>query len=70
MKLLDWLTNQNCVAPTFVTSGDGKRYVNCASPIASVNGANIIGTLAKPFQFEELEALLQQVMDVSKGRNL
>ena len=66
----DWLTNQKSVAPSIVTSGYGKHSINSASPIASVNGANIIGTLAKPFQFEELEALLQQVLDVSQGRNL
>mgnify|MGYP001586322081 CR=1 FL=1 len=59
VELLKWLSEQKCLAPIILMSGYDKNYMETASTVGSGNGNTIVGTLTKPFQIAELEALLQ-----------
>jgi len=56
----------NVFAPIIMPYGYGKHNLSSAPNIPSANVENIIGTLTEPFEFRELEALLQQVL-VNQG---
>jgi DNA-binding NtrC family response regulator len=63
IELLNWLTERNCTVPIVLISGYDGRYLDMASRVAEVNGANILGMLTKPFDLSEIEVHLRNVLN-------
>lgn len=59
IELLKWLSERKCLAPIILMSGYDPNYMEHASTVGTEKGNTIIGTLTKPFQITELEALLK-----------
>jgi len=59
VELLKWLSEQKCLTPIILMSEYDKNYMEMASTVGTKKGNTIVGTLIKPFQIAELEALLQ-----------
>lgn len=62
VELLKWLSEHKYLAPIILMSGYDKNYMEIASTVGTEKGNIIIGTLVKPFQIVELEALLRQAL--------
>jgi CheY-like chemotaxis protein len=62
VELLKWLSEQKCLTPIILMSGYDKNYMEMASTVGTRKGNTIVGTLTKPFQIAELEALLQNTL--------
>ncbi|MBT8140300.1 MAG: hypothetical protein KJP25_11065, partial [Gammaproteobacteria bacterium] len=62
VELLKWLSEQKCLTPIILMSGHDKNYTEMASTVGTKKGNTIVGTLTKPFQIAELEALLQNTL--------
>jgi len=62
VELLKWLSEDKCLTPIILMSGYDKNYLETASSVGTEKGNTIIGTLFKPFQLAELEALLKEAL--------
>lgn len=60
LELIKWLAVQDHQAPVILVSGYGEKYVESARQLGEALGVNIIGTLIKPFEVADLEALLRK----------
>jgi len=60
VELLRMLAQQQCTAGIVLVSGVGKRVIETANELAQALGLSIVGHLQKPFQLEELEAMISR----------
>jgi len=67
IEMLEWLADRNCHAAVILMSGHGKYYTRTAAHLAAIKGTEILGTLTKPFELEDLEALLRQIVGAGKA---
>lgn len=61
-ELIEVLAERRCEAVIIMVTGYDKVLLNGAEKIARAKGLNLLGTLTKPFQFDETEALLRQAL--------
>jgi len=61
-ELINTLAEQGCKAAIIMVSGYDKALLRGAGQIATAHGLNLLGTLAKPFRLEEVEALLRKAI--------
>jgi DNA-binding response OmpR family regulator len=69
-ELIDILAKQGCKAAIIMVSGYDKTLLNGSSKMAEANGLNLQGIFTKPFQLDEVEALLRKIyqqLDKSAG---
>ncbi len=62
VELLYWLGERKCDTPIILISGYGEGYLEMADHMGSGKGDQIVGTLKKPFQLAELEAMLNMAV--------
>jgi DNA-binding NtrC family response regulator len=63
IEMLEWLMEKGCRAAIILISGHGRYYTRTAAHLATLQGADILGTLTKPFALKDLEVLLRQVSE-------
>ncbi len=69
-ELIEVLAERKCDAAIILVTGYDKVLLNGAEKIARAKGLKLLGTLTKPFQFEEADALLRQVLSsLASGRD-
>lgn len=61
-EVVNWLVEQEIQAPIILMSGFDGRYLCVVKSLGLARGANIIGTLAKPFSLEKLKTTLSQLV--------
>jgi EAL domain-containing protein (putative c-di-GMP-specific phosphodiesterase class I)/FixJ family two-component response regulator len=59
IELLRILGERQCKAGIILVSGVGKRTLEIAQDLARAHGLSVVGRLEKPFQVEDLEAILK-----------
>lgn len=59
VEFLDKLKQEECQAPIVIVSSADERAVSAAGVLANAYQLNFLGSLAKPVNFAELEALLE-----------
>jgi EAL domain-containing protein (putative c-di-GMP-specific phosphodiesterase class I)/FixJ family two-component response regulator len=59
IELLRVLGEQQCKAGIILVSGIGKRTMETAQGLAQAHGLSVVGHLEKPFEVEDLEAILK-----------
>ncbi len=57
-ELIDWLSEQGHSFPIVLISGYGDQYLPLAERLGLAKGANIVETLAKPFDVGALKEIL------------
>ncbi len=62
-ELIATLADRGCTAAIIMVSGYDKTLLRGAGKIADANGLNLLGILTKPFQLDEVKALLQQAIN-------
>lgn len=67
VELLLWLAENKCTGSIILISGYDGQYLKIAEHIGDAKGGNIIGSLTKPFEINELEEMLQQVLDANNA---
>jgi len=65
VELLRILGERRCKAGIILISGIGRRIMETARDLAQARGLSVVGHLEKPFQVEDLEALLSQYTNPS-----
>ena len=63
IEMLEWLMDKGCRVAIILISGHGRYYTRTAAHLAILQGADILGTLTKPFALKDLEVLLRQISD-------
>jgi len=61
-ELIEVLAERRCKAAIILVTGYDKVLLKGAEKIARAKGLHLLGIMAKPFQLEETEALLQQAL--------
>lgn len=59
IELLRILGQQQCKVGIILISGIGKRTIETAQELARAHGLSVVGHLEKPFELEDLEAILR-----------
>jgi EAL domain-containing protein (putative c-di-GMP-specific phosphodiesterase class I) len=59
IELLRGLGQQQCKVGIILVSGTGKRIIETAQELALAHGLSVVGHLEKPFELEDLEAILK-----------
>lgn len=62
-ELLQWLVEQGCTTPILLMSGYDGKYLFSAETLGKLHGANIVGTLDKPFRVDALKIHLKQILE-------
>lgn len=63
IELVRELAKRNCSAPIIAMSGYQKLYLDLLETLADKQNTVVLGTLSKPFQAEQLQDLLGQILN-------
>jgi len=63
--LLKWQSERNCKVPTILISGFDSSYLEIAETAGNGMMGNIVGTLGKPFSFDDMEQMLKKALAVN-----
>jgi FixJ family two-component response regulator len=61
-EVLEWLAANLSTTPVVVMSGTDHGYVGTAVKLGKLRGANVVGSLEKPFRVAEIEPLLRSML--------
>lgn len=60
--LIRWLTEKGSRKPIVLISGYGKKYIPITEHLGMMRGANIVESLGKPIDIDDLEAVLTKLL--------
>ncbi len=64
IELLMWLSEQSCLAQVILMSGYDGKYLESSRYLGEAKGVNIIDTLSKPINFDDLLSMLNKALDI------
>lgn len=63
-ELLMWLSKQNCPAQIILMSGYDGKYLEISRSLGEARGVNIIDTLSKPINYDDLLNVMNKTLDM------